>query len=95
VVIGASSGIGAATARTFVEAGAHVHAAARRKPSLGEGILGHELDVVDRAGVEAFAQTLTAQGPVHAIVVAAGTNLPDRTLDRLTPKAGTQWSRPT
>jgi NADP-dependent 3-hydroxy acid dehydrogenase YdfG len=86
VVIGASSGIGAATARTFVEAGAHVHAAARRKPSLGEGILGHELDVVDRAGVEAFAQTLTAQGPVHAIVVAAGTNLPDRTLDRLTPE---------
>lgn len=86
VVVGASSGIGAATARAFADAGAHVHAAARRTPSLGDGIVGHELDVVDRAGVEKFAQTVTDAGPVHALIVAAGTNLRDRSLDRLTPE---------
>jgi NADP-dependent 3-hydroxy acid dehydrogenase YdfG len=86
VVVGASSGIGAATARAFAQAGAHVHAAARRKPSLGAGIAGHELDVVDRPGVDRFAKTVLAEGPVHVIVVAAGANLPDRSLDRLTPE---------
>jgi NADP-dependent 3-hydroxy acid dehydrogenase YdfG len=86
VVIGASSGIGAATARAFADAGAHVHAAARRRPSLGDDIVGHELDVVDRASVARFAQTVTAEGPVHVVVLAAGTNLPDRSLDRLTPE---------
>lgn len=84
VVVGASSGIGAATARAFAEAGAHVHAAARRRPSLGGGIVAHELDVVDRSSVDRFAQTVTASAPVHAVIVAAGTNLRDRSLDRLT-----------
>jgi NAD(P)-dependent dehydrogenase (short-subunit alcohol dehydrogenase family) len=86
VVIGASSGIGAATARALAAAGAHVHAAARRRPELGSDISGHELDVVDRDRVDAFARELTADGPVHAVIVAAGTNLPDRSLDRLTPE---------
>lgn len=85
VVIGASSGIGAATARTFAEAGAHVHAAARRRPALRGHIVGHELDVVDRSGVNRFAQSVTAEGPVHVLVVAAGANLRERSLDRLTP----------
>jgi NADP-dependent 3-hydroxy acid dehydrogenase YdfG len=89
VVVGASSGIGAATARAFAEAGAHVHAAARRRPSL-DGIVGHELDVVDRSGVDGFAATVTQAGPVHALIVAAGTNLRDRSLDRLTPEG---WDR--
>ncbi|MBV8221250.1 MAG: SDR family NAD(P)-dependent oxidoreductase [Solirubrobacterales bacterium] len=86
VVIGASSGIGAATARMLVGAGADVHAAARREPSLGDGIRGHSLDIVDRAAVGAFARGLAEAGPVHIVVVAAGTNLPDRSLDRLTPE---------
>jgi len=86
VVVGASSGIGAATARMLADAGANVHAAARREPSLGEGIVGHSLNIVDRAAVDAFARGLTAAGPVHIVVVAAGTNLPDRSLDRLTPE---------
>ena len=85
VVVGAPSGIGAATARAFAEAGAHVHAAARRLPSLGDGITGHELDVVDRSSVDRFAQTVTGAGPVHALIVAAGANLRNRSLDRLTP----------
>jgi NADP-dependent 3-hydroxy acid dehydrogenase YdfG len=86
LVVGASSGIGAAAARQLAEAGAQVHAAARRRPDLGAGIAGHELDVSDRAAVDAFAKELTGHGPVHAVVVAAGTNLPDRAIDRLTPE---------
>ena len=86
VVVGASTGIGAATAQMCADAGATVHAAARRRPSPGERIVGHELDVSDRAAVDRFARTLTAEGPVHAVVVAAGTNVPDRSLDRLTPQ---------
>ena len=86
VVVGASTGIGAATARAFAGAGATVHAAARRKPSLGDGIEGHELDVTDRAAVDRFARTIGGAGPVHALVIAAGTNLPDRSFERLTPE---------
>lgn len=86
LVVGASSGIGAATAQLFAEAGAHVHAAARRRPSLGEGIVGHELDIADRGAVDAFARKLTADGPIHVLVVAAGTNLRDRSFERLTPE---------
>lgn len=87
VVIGASSGIGAATARLFADAGARVHAAARRRPSLGNGIVGHELDVTDRAGVDALADALLDSGPVHAVVIAAGANIPERSLERLQPEA--------
>ncbi len=87
LVVGASSGIGAATARMFAEAGAEVHAAARRRPQLGDEVLGHELDVADREAVHVLARRLTARGPIHAVVVAAGTNLAERSLDHLTPEA--------
>jgi NAD(P)-dependent dehydrogenase (short-subunit alcohol dehydrogenase family) len=87
VVVGASSGIGAATARAFADAGARVHAAARRRPELGGEIVGHELDVSDRTAVDRLAQTITAQESVNVVVVASGTNLPQRSLDRLFPDA--------
>lgn len=86
IVVGASTGIGAATARAFADAGAQVHAAARREPQLGADVVGHELDISDRQAVDELARSLTAKGPVHAVVVAAGTNLPERALDRLTPE---------
>jgi NAD(P)-dependent dehydrogenase (short-subunit alcohol dehydrogenase family) len=92
LVAGASSGIGLATALAFADAGAHVHAAARR-PELIEQAAGrrdvaaHRLDVTDRAAVAGLAERLTAEGPLHALVVAAGTNIKRRRLEQLTPKA--------
>ena len=91
LVTGASSGIGLATALAFADAGARVHAAARRPELIeeaagGRDIVAHRLDVTDRAAVDALAGDL-ADGPLHALVAAAGTNLKGRRLDQLTPAA--------
>jgi NAD(P)-dependent dehydrogenase (short-subunit alcohol dehydrogenase family) len=92
LVAGASSGIGLATALAFADAGAHVHAAARRPELIEQGAAGrdvvaHRLDVTDRAAVGALAERLSAEGPLHALVVAAGTNIKRRRLEQLTPEA--------
>jgi NADP-dependent 3-hydroxy acid dehydrogenase YdfG len=80
LVAGASSGIGLATAHALADAGASVHAAARRAvPDLAS----HTLDITDRAAVAALASELDR---LDILVVAAGTNTPDRALDRLTPE---------
>ena len=92
LVTGASSGIGLATALAFADAGAHVHAAARR-PELIEGaaagrdVVAHHLDVTDRETVAALAERLAAEGPLHVLVAAAGTNLKTRRLEQLTPES--------
>jgi NAD(P)-dependent dehydrogenase (short-subunit alcohol dehydrogenase family) len=80
LVAGASSGIGLATAHALADAGATVHAAARRDVP---GFAAHALDITDRAAVSALAAEL---GRLDILVVAAGTNIPDRALDRLTPE---------
>jgi NAD(P)-dependent dehydrogenase (short-subunit alcohol dehydrogenase family) len=92
LVAGASSGIGLATALAFADAGARVHAAARRpelieEAAVGRDVVAHRLDVTDRAAVAALAERLTADSPLHALVVAAGTNIKRRRLDQLTPEA--------
>ena len=67
VITGASAGFGAAMARSFVRAGHKVVATARRADrltalaqELGESLLPIELDVRDRAAVEAFTGQLPA-----------------------------------
>ncbi|MGF1473571.1 MAG: SDR family oxidoreductase [Rubrobacteraceae bacterium] len=84
IVVGASSGIGAAVGRALAREGAHVALAARRKPELlevqqsleaGDGVrsLISATDVTDRAQVKNLV-TLTEDelGPVDVLVNCAG-----------------------
>lgn len=79
VVIGASSGIGLAAARAFLDQGDTVHAAARRPIEL-DGATTHRLDFTDRDAVDAFAEQFEH---VDALIVAAGTNIKQRRLHEL------------
>ena len=83
VVIGASSGIGLATAGAFAAAGDTVHAAARREID-EPGVTAHRLDITDRDAVAAFAARFER---VDALIVAAGTNIKERRLHELTPES--------
>lgn len=84
VISGASSGIGAATARALSETGAHVVLLARRKDKLatlakaikeaGRTADVYEVDVTDRAAVERIA---AAVGRVDIVVNNAGIMLPN------------------
>ncbi|GHF56287.1 oxidoreductase [Streptomyces mashuensis] len=82
VVTGASSGIGAATARALAAAGYRVVITARRADRLkaladeitaaGHEAVPYPLDVTDRAAVDAFAASLDDHGPVEVLVNNAG-----------------------
>ncbi len=95
LVVGASSGIGRATARLFASEGAKVMAAARRENRLNElrdevQSFGHCLDIqVCDAGNPADMDQLAAAtrakfGPIDYLVYATGTNTPERAMHRLT-----------
>ena len=72
IVTGASSGIGAATARALRREGARVAAGARRADRL-EGDLALELDVTDPASCARFVERTVAElGPLDVLVNAAG-----------------------
>ncbi|MFE3250508.1 SDR family NAD(P)-dependent oxidoreductase [Streptomyces sp. NPDC059209] len=82
VVTGASSGIGAATARQLAAAGCHVVVTARRKDRIealaaeinaaGHSATAQVLDVTDRAAVDAFAAELGRLPSVDVLVANAG-----------------------
>jgi NAD(P)-dependent dehydrogenase (short-subunit alcohol dehydrogenase family) len=89
LVIGASSGIGLATANLFADAGATVHAAARRRQTIEEGVGGrnvaaHSLDISDGDAVWRLVDEVGEDGGIDVLVVAAGMNFPERRLEQLT-----------
>ena len=72
IVTGASSGIGAATARALRDAGAKVAVGARRA-NLLEGDFTHELDVTDAASCDRFVTAaVEALGGLDILVNSAG-----------------------
>lgn len=95
VVVGSSSGMGRATALRFAAEGAAVVLAARSEGALSE--LAEEItgqgrramavptDVQDAAQVDRMnARAREAFGRIDILVYATGTNIPDRSLERLT-----------
>lgn len=80
-LIGASSGIGEATATALHARGAQVLVSARNAAMLdafvkrhtsGAGAQAWPLDVTDAAGVKATAQAILAQGPLDLVLYCAG-----------------------
>src|SRR5688572_4986779 len=98
VIVGATSGMGRATALAFAREGASVVLAGRRAgllQEIGEQIAaetgrvasGVPCDVTDREQVDSLIRLAKAQlGRIDILVYATGTNTPDRSLDRLTPE---------
>lgn len=92
IVVGASSGMGRATAVALAQAGAKVMVAARRAESLErlvaefpETIRACPTDVTDRGQVERLmTATVAAWQRIDLLVYATGTNLPQRSLQQLT-----------
>lgn len=83
-LVGASSGIGRATAAALHARGAHVVVSARHATALQEFTTQHPgsqavvLDVTDRAAVQTTAAALLASGPLDLVCYCAGTYQPLR-----------------
>ena len=93
LIVGASSGIGRAAAVLFAREGAKVVAAARREDrlqALKQELAKEQRDITVRVAdaskpedMQHLAQTI---GKIDILVFVAGTNTPDRSLERLTPE---------
>lgn len=99
VVTGAGTGIGAAIARGFAEAGARVAFVGRRPEPLAaaaaglnaERVLLHSCDVSDRGEVETLASAVEAEwGAVDVLVNNAGINTNPRSVGEVAPEAWDQ-----
>jgi serine 3-dehydrogenase len=101
LVVGASSGIGRETAVLFARQGARVMASARREERLrelkesldGEGYSLETVvaDAANASEMEQLAgQTRARLGEIDILVFAAGINVPDRSMKRLTTQI---WDR--
>lgn len=102
VVAGASSGIGAATARALAEAGLPVALGARRVDRLeelaaeiraagGEAAV-HALDVSSTASVEEFAGAVSAElGPIEVVVSNAGLLAPGTIVEATTDELAAEF----
>jgi serine 3-dehydrogenase (NADP+) len=97
VVVGASSGIGRATAVLMAREGAKVMASARRQDRLeqwkqemaaeGHAVAAFAADATDAAQMDRLAAATSEKfGPAQILVYATGTNTPDRALPRLRPE---------
>jgi NAD(P)-dependent dehydrogenase (short-subunit alcohol dehydrogenase family) len=89
LVIGASSGIGLATANLFADVGATVHAAARRREAIqadsgGRNVTPHALDISDKEAVWRTVGRVGESDGIDILVIAAGMNFPERRLEQLT-----------
>jgi NAD(P)-dependent dehydrogenase (short-subunit alcohol dehydrogenase family) len=77
-LVGASTGIGEATASALHALGAHVVVSARKVQALEDFVQRHPgsqavpLDVTDAAAVQGATQGLLAQGPLDCVVYCAG-----------------------
>jgi len=77
-LVGASSGIGQATAHALHAAGARVFVSARNAQALDSFVQGHPgavalaLDVTDPLALKAAAQTVLAAGPLDLVMYCAG-----------------------
>ncbi len=90
LVTGASSGIGLATALALAQAGSEVHGVARRLDVMERASQGlfraHRADVTRPEQMMAVVETVSATGPLDLVVFSAGTNVPERRLEQLTPE---------
>lgn len=83
-LVGASSGIGEATARALQARGARIVVSARNAKALADFAAAHPgaealpLDITDDAAVHAAAQHVLASGALDAVVYCAGTYTPMR-----------------
>jgi serine 3-dehydrogenase (NADP+) len=92
IVVGASSGMGEATAKTYIEAGAKVVLAARSgdklaalAAQLGPNALAYPIDARDPEATRALVEkTLEVFGQVDILAYVTGTNIPERSLEVLT-----------